>query len=140
MQSILVVDDDRDTCRFITELIGTANRRVTSEQDPARALQLLRGERFDLMISDINLNAQRSGSTCCARSSPSIQPAQVLLISGFGTLETAIEAVRAGAFDYISKPFNIAEVKAMVDARARRTPDRRTSRAPAPPDRACRRG
>ncbi len=39
---------------------------------------------------------------------------QVLLISGFGTLETAIDAVRAGAFDYISKPFDIGQVKAIV--------------------------
>jgi DNA-binding NtrC family response regulator len=39
----------------------------------------------------------------------------VLLISGFGTLETAIDAVRAGAFDYISKPFNIGEVKETVE-------------------------
>ena len=38
-----------------------------------------------------------------------------MLISGFGTLETAIAAVRAGAFDYISKPFDIREVKATVD-------------------------
>ena len=44
---------------------------------------------------------------------------EVLLISGFGTLDTAVQAVRAGAFDYISKPFNIAEVKATVNARSR---------------------
>ena len=53
-------------------------------------------------------------STCCAGSRPS-RAAPVVLISGFGTLETAIEAVRAGAFDYISKPFVIADVKRIVD-------------------------
>ena len=75
------------------------------------------------MVSDINLNASHSGLDLL-RSVPDRDPdGQVLLISGFGTLETAIAAVRAGAFDYISKPFNIAEVKAMVAralARARR--------------------
>jgi DNA-binding NtrC family response regulator len=115
MHSILVVDDDRETCRFITELIGGTDRRIVSEQDPARALHLLRSDRFDLMISDINLNASSSGLDLL-RAFKTAQPsAHVLLISGFGTLETAIEAVRAGAFDYISKPFNIAEIKAMVD-------------------------
>jgi DNA-binding NtrC family response regulator len=115
VHSILVVDDDRETCRFITELIGDADRRIVSEHDPSRALHLLRGDRFDLMISDINLNAQTSGLDLL-RAFKAQQPgSQVLLISGFGTLETAIEAVREGAFDYISKPFSIAEVKATVD-------------------------
>src|SRR5262245_37516869 len=115
MHTILVVDDDRETCRFITELIGDPERRIVSEQDPARALSLLRGDRFDLMISDINLNASTSGLDLL-RAFKSEHPAsQVLLISGFGTLETAIEAVREGAFDYISKPFSIAEVKATVE-------------------------
>ena len=61
MRSILVVDDDRETCRFITELIGDDHRHITTEQDPARALNLLRREHFDLMVSDINLNAAVSG-------------------------------------------------------------------------------
>ncbi len=115
MHSILVVDDDRETCRFIAELIGNAERRIVSEQDPARALHLLRSDRFDLMISDINLNASSTGLDLLRAFKTAHPSAHVLLISGFGTLETAIEAVRAGAFDYISKPFNIAEIKAMVD-------------------------
>jgi DNA-binding NtrC family response regulator len=115
MSSILVVDDDRETCRFITELIGDADRRITTEQDPSRALSLLRRERFDLMVSDINLNATVSGLDLLKAFKDENPAGQVLLISGFGTLETAIEAVRAGAFDYISKPFSIVEVKAMVE-------------------------
>ncbi len=114
MHTILVVDDDRETCRFITELIAADDRRIVSEQDPASALRLLRHERVDLMVSDINLNASQSGLDLLRAFKMENPDGQVLLISGFGTLETAIEAVRAGAFDYISKPFNIAEVKAMV--------------------------
>ena len=118
MHTILVVDDDRETCRFITELIAADDRRIVSEQDPASALRLLRHERVDLMVSDINLNASQSGLDLLRAFKAENPDGHVLLISGFGTLETAIEAVRAGAFDYISKPFNIAEVKAMVSSRA----------------------
>ena len=114
MHTILVVDDDRETCRFITELIAAEDRQVVSEQDPARAVQALRGNRIDLMISDINLNASQSGLDLLRAFKVENPDGHVLLISGFGTLETAIEAVREGAFDYISKPFNIAEVKAAV--------------------------
>jgi DNA-binding NtrC family response regulator len=114
MHTILVVDDDRETCRFITELIAAEDRRIVSEQDPERALRRLRNERVDLMVSDINLNASHTGLDLLRAFKVENPAGHVLLISGFGTLETAIEAVRAGAFDYISKPFNIAEVKAMV--------------------------
>ena len=114
MYSILVVDDDRETCRFITELIAADDRHIVSEQTPADALRRFRSERVDLMVSDINLNASHSGLDLLRAFRTENPDGQVLLISGFGTLETAIAAVRAGAFDYISKPFNIAEVKAMV--------------------------
>ena len=69
---------------------------------------------FDLVISDIDLNAQLSGLDVLRAFRNANPGGQVLLISGFGTLETAIDAVRAGAFDYVSKPFNITEVKATV--------------------------
>ena len=85
-----------------------------SVQDPEAAISRIRHERFDLLISDINLNNPRSGLDLLRRFKQE-QGRPVVLISGFGTLETAIEAVRAGAFDYISKPFVIAEVKRIVD-------------------------
>ena len=70
---------------------------------------------FDLVISDINLGAQQTGLDVLRAFKQGNPNGQVVLISGFGTLETAIDAVRAGAFDYISKPFNITEVKATVE-------------------------
>jgi DNA-binding NtrC family response regulator len=111
---ILVVDDDVETCRFLEELLEAPGRQFIAEQDPDAALRRIGHDSFDLLISDINLNAPRSGLDLLRRFKAD-QSAPVVLISGFGTLETAIEAVRAGAFDYISKPFVIADVKRIVD-------------------------
>jgi DNA-binding NtrC family response regulator len=115
MTRILIVDDDRETCRFMSELLALPDRQIESAYDPDSALERARAQAYDLVISDINLNARLSGLDLLRAFKAANPSAQVLLISGFGTLETAIEAVRAGAFDYVSKPFNIAEVKATVD-------------------------
>jgi DNA-binding NtrC family response regulator len=114
MPRILLVDDDADTCKFLEELLEAPDRQFVSVQDPDSALARMRESIFDLLISDINLNAPRSGIDLLRRFRTE-QGRPVVLISGFGTLETAIEAVRAGAFDYISKPFDIAEIKRIVE-------------------------
>jgi DNA-binding NtrC family response regulator len=112
---ILIVDDDRETCRFMAELLEQEGREFDVAYDPATALALAHAKPFDLVISDINLNASMSGLDVLRVFKQANPQGAVVLISGFGTLETAIDAVRAGAFDYISKPFNIGEVKAIVE-------------------------
>src|ERR1700738_647782 len=114
VRRILLVDDDAETCKFLEELLEAPGRQFVSLQDPDSALARIRSDSFDLLVSDINLNAPRSGLDLLRRFRAE-QSGPVVLISGFGTLDTAIEAVRAGAFDYISKPFNIAEIKRIVD-------------------------
>jgi DNA-binding NtrC family response regulator len=114
MPRILVVDDDRDTCRIIAEVLAAPGREFEFASESERAVHLARTERFDLVISDINLNSSLNGLDVMRAFKGANPDGQVLLISGFGTLQTAIEAVRAGAFDYISKPFDIEEVKKTV--------------------------
>jgi DNA-binding NtrC family response regulator len=114
MPRILVVDDDRDTCRFIAEVLAAPDRQFELATESNRALQLARTEPFDLVISDINLNSSLNGLDVLRAFKAANLTGQVLLVSGFGTLQTAIEAVRAGAFDYISKPFDIGEMKKTV--------------------------
>jgi DNA-binding NtrC family response regulator len=114
MPRILLVDDDPETTTFLEELLDAPDRSFVAAQDPGTALTKIRNDSFDLLISDINLNDPRSGLDLLRRFKAE-QGGPVVLISGFGTLETAIEAVRAGAFDYISKPFIITEVKRIVE-------------------------
>jgi DNA-binding NtrC family response regulator len=111
---ILIVDDDVETCRLIAELVSASERELQQCQTAARAMELARKEKFDLVISDINLNGPESGLDVLKAFKEANPAGEVVLISGFGTLETAVQAVRAGAFDYISKPFNIGEVRAIV--------------------------
>ena len=122
MQRILIVDDDRETCRFIEELLEQPDRELVLAHEAERALTLATSEPFDLVISDINLNAPLTGLDILRAFKRANPAGHVLLISGFGTLETAIDASRAGAFDYVSKPFNIGQVKAAVE-RALGRPD-----------------
>ena len=120
---VLIVDDDPQTCRLIAELIAEPGRDLEEAHTGDSAIERARHERFDLVISDINLNGPDSGLDVLKAFKRANPEGEVVLISGFGTLETAVEAVRAGAFDYISKPFNIGEVRNTVNrALTRRSP------------------
>ncbi len=114
MPRLLVVDDDPETCRFMTELLREPEREIETAETPEQALARLADGRFDLVLSDINLDAQQSGLDLLRAFKASDPELEVVLISAFGTLETALEAVKAGAFDFVSKPVDIGQVREVV--------------------------
>lgn len=119
MARVLVVDDSKETCEFLEELLGAMGLEVAKATHPDKAIELLGKEPFDLLLSDINLEAKKDGLDLLRVAKP--MGVDTILLSGFGTLETAIEAVREGAFDFLSKPWNNEELKALVSrALARR--------------------
>ncbi len=111
-KKILVIDDDPDTCQFLRELFEEEGWQVGTATNANTALAAVQAGQFDLIVSDINLNEELNGLALLKHFRQLAPATQVLLISGFGTLETAIEAVREGAFDFISKPFNVQEIVA----------------------------
>jgi DNA-binding NtrC family response regulator len=111
-KKILVIDDDPDTCQFLRELFEEEGWQVSAATNAHAALAAAQTGQFDLIVSDINLNEELNGLALLKHFRQLAPTTQVLLISGFGTLETAIEAVREGAFDFISKPFNVQEIVA----------------------------
>jgi DNA-binding NtrC family response regulator len=116
MKHILVIDDDLDTCNFLREIFEEQGWRVRTAQTAEAALATVQNQSFDLIVSDINLNDSLNGIALLKHFRQLSPASQVILISGFGTLETAIEAVKEGAFDFISKPFNVQKVLAMVQS------------------------
>ena len=138
MARILVVDDDRETCRFMRELLQEPGREIETAETPEAALALLEGSRFDIVLSDMNLNAELSGLDLLRAFKARDPEVEVVLISAFGTLETALEAVKAGAFDYVSKPVDIGQVREVVGrALARRARSGEPRAAVFPPSRAA---
>lgn len=127
MKQILVIDDDLETCNFLTEIFVEEGWEVASRQSAEAARDAVEQTQFDLIVSDINLGGRTSGIALLKEFKEVSNTSEVILISGFGTLETAVEAVREGAFDYVSKPFNVNE----VIATARRALKGRDAGAPA---------
>src|SRR5437667_12126454 len=112
--NILVVDDDPETRELLREVLSEEGYDVMTSGSGEEALEVGKQELFDVIISDMKLGPELSGLDVL-RAYKSIQPeSQVILITAFGTMETAIEAVKAGAFDYLSKPFKVDEVLLQV--------------------------
>jgi len=107
MKNILVVDDDAESTELLKEIFEMEGWRVSASGDPSEALDLAEHEHFDLLVSDINLESSKSGIDLLKELRGKMP---VILVTGFGTLETAVEATREGAWDFISKPFKVDEV------------------------------
>jgi DNA-binding NtrC family response regulator len=115
MESILVVDDDESICELLEQALAKSGRKVQTTTDDAEAMALADEGRFDVVVSDVNLKARRNGIDVLKAFKAKSPRTQVILMTGYGSVETAVEGVRAGAFDYISKPFDIRDVIATVD-------------------------
>jgi DNA-binding NtrC family response regulator len=109
MKKILVVDDDKASCELLSEILAAQGWETLTANSPEKALILSNQTKFDLVISDINLEASLSGLDLLQRLR---EKSPVILVTGFGSLESAIEATREGAWDFISKPFKVDEIVA----------------------------
>jgi DNA-binding NtrC family response regulator len=109
MKRILIVDDDRASCELLREIFEAHGWSAETAQTPERALELAASEKFDLVVSDVNLEAEESGLDLLRHLR---EECPVILVTGFGTLDAAVQATREGAWDFISKPFKVDEVVA----------------------------
>lgn len=112
---ILVLDDDPGTCRFMQDLLTRPDREVETTTSPEDAISRSRAKPFDLVITDLKLGSRLDGIDVLREVHEASPATPVIIVTGYGELEKAVQAVREGAFDFVSKPFNIAEIKGLVD-------------------------
>src|SRR6201989_3728414 len=99
---ILVVDDDAASCELLREIFAAQGWATESAQTPEAALELAAHGRFDLVVSDINLESARNGLDLLREMRDACP---VILVTGFGSLDAAVESAREGAGGFVSKPF-----------------------------------
>jgi len=111
---ILFVDDDRAGREVALFNLRKAGYRVTAASDGQEGLSLFSPEKFDLVVTDVKMPGI-SGIDLLRKIRPLAPDVPVLVITAFGNVETAVEAMKAGAYDFIGKPFNKDQLLHSVD-------------------------
>jgi DNA-binding response OmpR family regulator len=121
---VLVVDDDSDTCALIADILLEDGYDVQAFTMAEEALEALETDRFELVLADIKM-PRISGVDLLREVRKRDLSTQVVLMTAFASVETAVAALRGEAFDYLVKPFPLPEfrkrVRAAVEAQSSRT-------------------
>jgi len=110
---ILVVDDEPSMREFLTICLRRAGHQAEAAPDGAQALARLEAGAFDLVITDLTMPGI-DGMELLRRLSAAPSPPLVIMITAFATTDTAVEAMKLGAYDYLTKPFKVDEIQVVV--------------------------
>jgi two-component system, NtrC family, response regulator AtoC len=103
---VLVVDDDLDMCQMLETALGKSGFEVSFRVAAAEALDLLETRDFDVVVTDLRMGGM-DGLALCERIVAGRPDVPVVVITAFGSMDAAISAIRAGAYDFIPKPFEL---------------------------------
>ncbi len=110
---LLVVDDDPKMVEGLTEILEAESYSVEAFEDPNAALSMAKKRRFTIALVDLIMPG-RTGLEFLRELEKARSDTKVIIITGFGTIESAVEVMKAGAADYISKPFKINEIQSVI--------------------------
>src|SRR6185295_813183 len=112
MAKILVVDDEITMVQMVTELLRAEGHEVLPFNNGNAALEAIEEHTPELVITDLNLDKVKAqGLDILKKARARNPPAEVIVITGFGSIQTAVEAMKQGAYDYLQQPFKLGEFK-----------------------------
>lgn len=115
MPEILVVDDELSMREFLKILLEQEGYRVTTVSDATSAIDLLKNEQFNLVISDIKMQGM-GGLTLLEKIKEIDSSIPVIMVTAYASPENAVRAMKDGAFDYITKPFKVEEILGIIQS------------------------
>jgi DNA-binding NtrC family response regulator len=114
MGRLLIIDDDPRFLQVMVSLLSAQSHEVVTLTVPDSLIQALEGEPFDLAIFDLHMG-QTNGLDLLQYTRDKKPELPVIMLTAYGTVDTALQALKLGAFDYVTKPFKVAEFIAVID-------------------------
>jgi len=114
MQKILIVDDDPEILEVITDILREGGYAVDTAPDGVKAIRYIDAESYDLVITDLNL-PEIDGMMVLKHVVDQSPDTMCIILTGYGTIKSAVEAIKTGAFDYITKPIKSGEILMVVE-------------------------
>lgn len=114
MAKLLVVDDENNLRLVVQKELSRLGHDVETESDGENAWKALEETDFDVLLCDINMPRLDGISLLRRLREKRANPPEVIMLTGHATVETAIEAMKLGAYDYLTKPYRITELAALV--------------------------
>jgi len=108
-KSLLIIDDEENMRHMLRAMVSRHGYEVETAADGQEALNRISDKRFDFILCDIRMPIM-DGITFLQRAGIQLQTTTVIMMSAYGTIDLALEAIKAGAYDFISKPFKADEV------------------------------
>ena len=109
MKKILIIDDERSIRRALGEILQFEGYEVTEAENGNQGIDACKNDSFDLIFCDIKMPG-KDGMEVLAELHPLFPDIPIVMISGHGTIETAVEAIKKGAFDFIEKPLDLNRI------------------------------
>ncbi|HBR21014.1 MAG TPA: Fis family transcriptional regulator, partial [Nitrospiraceae bacterium] len=110
---ILIVDDEKIALKNLEHVMKKEGYEIVGTQSGQNALKLLESQQFDLVLTDLRME-KVDGMQILKRCRELYPDTEVIMITGYATLESAVESMKHGAFYYIAKPFKLDEVRKVV--------------------------
>jgi DNA-binding NtrC family response regulator len=110
---ILIVDDSRELREILEEYLGNEGDTVEGANNGKEALEKYRNHYYDLIITDLNM-PELAGMELIKAIRQENEITEFVIITGYASIDSAVEAIKNGAFDYIVKPFRMEELKVVV--------------------------
>jgi len=111
---ILVVDDDSEMLQMLAEYLESSNYEAFVTETPTKALEMARLEDVDIVLTDLRMD-ELDGLELTRQLTEELPDIPTVIMTAFGSIETAIEAVKAGASNFITKPFKMSSLKVILD-------------------------
>ena len=113
MSKILVADDERGICQALSRLLEREGHVPVIASNGREAIELVRSERPDAVFLDIQMPGM-DGLQALERIQAQAQGLPVVIMTAYGSMETAMEAIRLGAFDYLGKPLDLERIRSLL--------------------------